>query len=139
MVIILLIFFFILLKLFFPFNLTLQSKIFGCPLIYIYFNFHLHSFNYSFFYFRSFYVIDFFSDFIIQCLICWGLDFIIIFYYLWCFQSNDPGHGFKKLKRINIFLGHFHLQFHCLILIFLEKYCLCGFLQFLFYRVMLVL
>jgi hypothetical protein len=69
--------------------------------LFFYFDFHPHSFNYYFFYFRSFYVIDFPS--ILSFNVWFGGDWASQFFYVWCFRYNDPGHGFEKLMQVNIF------------------------------------
>jgi len=86
-------------KVFFLFDFTLPSKKFSCPLIYFYFNFifillianFLGILLYNYFFF----------NFIFQYLIYHGLCLIV--FHVYCFQSNDSGHRFEKLIRVNIF------------------------------------
>ena len=64
-------FLFLSLKFFF-FNLTLQFNFFLMPSnLFFYFYFHPHFFNYIF------YVVNFFPDYILWCLTCSGLGFMI--------------------------------------------------------------
>ena len=66
--------------------------------------------------------IDFFSpSLILRRLICWRLNFLV-FFYLWCFWSNDMGHEFEKLIQFGIFFfSYFFLWFyHSTLLFFLN-------------------
>ena len=103
--------------------LSFNPSLFGCFLIwpsYFYFVFYIaNNFYFQFnppikelflssiffstlnlliaiFYFKSFYVIGFFPDFIIQHLICWG-DSTSWFSHGWCFRCYDRCHEFLKL------------------------------------------
>ena len=83
---------FFLLKLFF-FNLTLQSKLFGHPLIY-FLLFSLSIFHHNFF--KIFCEIDFFFGFHLETFYLLEIK-LYCFFYLWCFRSNNLDHKFEKI------------------------------------------
>jgi hypothetical protein len=89
----------------FIFNLILLSKNCSC----LYFFFSTLNLLIDIFYFKSFCVIGFFPDFIIQHLICWWLDFLVFSWMvlpMWWFVSRvfkvTYSIAFKPNPRVNL-------------------------------------